>query len=109
MALGITPTRMKVLVEIGKLQPQDPELRVDLFHVAKELGLAFRQQPTTLIAAQELKDAGFVSLVEDGLNFMVRLTKKGQAVYDAVARVLNPHQVAHPGARSLGQILRGDP
>ena len=100
--------RMKVLTQVGKLQPKNPEERLDLFHVAKELGMAFRQQPTVLIAARELKDAGFLSLQEEGLNFMVRLTKKGQAVYDAVAGVLGLI-TQDPMVRSFSKILRGEP
>jgi hypothetical protein len=106
MALGITPLRLKVLAQVGKLQPRDTDLRSDLFHVAKELGLAFRQQPTVLIAARELKEAGFLSLQEEGLNFPVRLTKKGQAVYDAIYGVVGPRSVSNP-TRSMAEILRG--
>lgn len=108
MAVGITAMRMKVLVRVGMKQPKDLG-RIDLFHVAKDLGVAFKRQPTVLIAARELKEGGLLSLQEDGERFSVRLTKKGQVVYEAVASVLNPSLVAEPASvRPLGQILRGE-
>ena len=102
MTVGITALRVQVLVIIGRLGETSgvtPTL------IAESVGHAHHP---TLNAIKDLHKGRFISVKKGNL----RLTKKGQGVFQAVFPI--PEQTPRyctttHSQRSLGAILRGDP